>query len=132
MALREKRFKASLEEEIIPYWVKLMQEVIGKPIPMEVDWASFEDRKFQDLQYVQTTGIEYIASSLRSIARKDSFAQEAVRESIQKIVFRQVDSKGGKKITLENGVLELHCDWREASLSYFLEHEIVDIVESLL
>ena len=132
MGLQEKRFKATLQEEVIPYWMRFMQETIEKNIPIEVDWDSFGNRSFNDLQYVQTTGVEYVATSLREIARRDSLGKSAIQAFINKVVLRQEDNAGLKKITVENGVLEMHCDWRESSRGWFLEHEIIDIVESLL
>lgn len=132
MGLQEKRFKATLQEEVIPYWMRFMQETIEKNIPIEVDWDSFGERKFNDLQYIQTTGVEYVAGALREIARRDSLGKSAIRESIQKVVLRQEDNAGSKKIILENGILEIHSDWRESSRGWFLEHEIIDIIESLL
>lgn len=132
MGLHEKRFKSNLEENVIPYWMRFMQEVIEKPIPIEVDWASFGDRDFKDMQYVETTGVERIAIAVREIARVDSHGKAAVMESIEKIVLKQADGSGAKKITLTEGVLEMHCDWREASEGWYLDTEIKPIIEGLL
>lgn len=132
MGLHERRFKANLEENVIPYWMRYMQEVVEKQIPIEIDWASFGDRDFRDMQYVETTGVERIALAIREIARADSFGKSAIQESIQKIILKQVDNLGAKSITLADGLLEMHCDWREASHGWFLDSEIKPIVEELI
>lgn len=132
MGLQEKRFRATLEEQVIPYWMNYMQELIEKQIPMEVDWESFGNRDFRDLQYVQTTGVEYVATSLREIARRDSFGKNAIQDAINKVIFRQEDQAGSKKIVLADGVLAVRCDWRESAHGWNLETEMIEIIESLL
>lgn len=132
MGLQERRFKANLEENVIPYWMRYVQEEVEKQIPIEVDWESFGDRDFRDLQYVETTGVERIALALREIARTDSHGKAAVRESISKVILKQVDNIAAKSITLAGGMLEMQCDWRETSHGWFLDGEITRLVEELL
>ena len=106
MGLAERRKIKELEEEVLPGRVKEIEEICGAPIPYEVDWTSFEE--LQALNFLDNLSCHRLNMALRMICQ-DDMGKEAIRETVKKVKLKNVKTEAERSMTLDGGVLEMHC-----------------------
>jgi hypothetical protein len=62
----------------------------------------------------------------------DDMGKEAVRETVRLVKLANVKDKSAMKMTLENGVLEMHCAYALRTDGMFSDNEIRSFLESKL
>ncbi len=106
MGLDERRRIKDLQETTLPERVKEIEEICGKAIPYEVDWASFADDG-EALNFLDNLSCHRLNMALRVIC-SDGLGKEAVAESLQVVKLKNVP-KAAMKLAFDGGVLEMHC-----------------------
>ena len=109
MGLQERRLMAELKDNTLPGRSLEIEEICGKAVPYEVDWASFESDA-QALNFLDNIACHRINMALRTIAL-DSLGREALRESLKTIKLKNVADAAQRKLDFADGVLELHAPW---------------------
>src|SRR6201986_3563085 len=106
MGLNERRKIKELQDETLPGRVKEIEEICGKPLPYEVDWASFEE--MEPLNFIDNLSCHRLNMALRVICQ-DELGKEAVREGLKLIKLKNVKDKSTMKLAFNDGILEMHC-----------------------
>ncbi len=127
MGLEERRKIKELQDTVLPGRVKEIEEICGRPIPYEVDWASFED--FQSLNFLDNCSCHRLNMALRVICQ-DPMGKEAVRDGLKWVKLKNVKDKESMKLSFDAGVLEMHNDY--AHQAYYSDNEIRELLTKKL
>lgn len=106
MGLDERRRIKELQETTLPGRVQEIEEICGKAIPYEVDWASFADDA-EALNFLDNLSCHRLNMALRVICA-DGLGKEAVAEGLKVVRLKNVP-KDAMKLDFAGGVLEMHC-----------------------
>jgi len=127
MGLEERRKVKELQDTILPGRVKEIEEICGKPIPYEIDWASFDD--LPSLNFMDNCSCHRLNMALRVICQ-DAMGKDAVKEGLKQIKLKNVKDKASMKLAFEGGVLEMHNDYGHQN--YFSDNEIRELLTKKL
>jgi hypothetical protein len=127
MGLEERRKVKELQETVLPGRVKEIEEICGKPIQYEVDWASFED--LASLNFLDNCSCHRLNMALRVICQ-DAMGKEAVRDGLKLVKLKNVKDKDSMKLSFEGGVLEMHNDYGHQQ--YFSDNQIRELLTKKL
>lgn len=107
MGLNERRKVKELQDTVLPGREKEIEEICGKAVPYEVDWASISDDA-QALNFLDNLSCHRLNMALRVICM-DEMGKEAVREGLKLVRLKNVADAASRHLAFENGVLEMHC-----------------------
>ena len=107
MGLNERRKVKELQEVTLPGRVREIEEICGKAIPYEVDWASISDDA-EALNFLDNCSCHRFNMALRMIC-VDDMGKEAVREGLTLIRLKNVKDKAGMLLAFKDGILDMHC-----------------------
>ncbi|QEX21191.1 hypothetical protein FRZ61_11130 [Hypericibacter adhaerens] len=122
MGLNEKRKVKELQDVTLPGRSKEIEEICGKAIAYEVDWPSVADNA-EALNFIDNVSCHRLNMALRVICQ-DDMGKEAVREGLKLVKLKNVADKSAKKLSFENGVLEMQCAWAQGLDGAFSDNEI--------
>jgi hypothetical protein len=126
MGLNERRKIKELQETVLPGRVKEIEEICGKPIPYEVDWASMSEDGTA-LNFVDNISCHRLNMALRIICQ-DDMGKQAVTDGLKWIKLRNVPDKAAKKLTFDKGTLEMACSYAQGLDGAFSDNEIRDLL----
>jgi len=126
MGLNERRKIKELQEQTFPQRMAELAEITGGAITYDVDWDSFAD-DMEALNFVDNLSCHRTNMALRVICA-DDLGKEAVQEGLKTIRLKNVKSKPEMHITMEGGVLEMHCAYALRTDGMFSDYEIRDIL----
>lgn len=109
MGLQERRMINELQTSTLPERSREIEAICGKPVPYEVDWASFECDA-QALNCLDNIACHRIHMALRSIAL-DELGRQALREGLQGIHLKNVTEPTQRRLAFDGGVLSLQAPW---------------------
>jgi hypothetical protein len=127
MGLIEKRLIKQGKEEWVPTAQKELREVTSGEQVYEVDWDTFANDEVA-LNNVQNQGLRRITAAFRIVCR-DDLGKEAARDSVQKIVLKNVGEVSAKGVTIKDGIMSVHCAWGKGTDGYFTDREIQLAIE---
>jgi hypothetical protein len=130
MGLEERRKMKELQEVTFPGRVKEIEEICGKAIPYEVDWASLAD-DMEGLNFIDNISCHRLNMALRTICQ-DDLGKEAVREGLKQIKLKNVKEKSQMKLAFDGGVLEMHCAYALRTDGMFGDGEIRELLTKKL
>jgi hypothetical protein len=107
MGLNERRRVKELQDTTLPGRVREIEEICGKAIPYEVDWASISEDA-EALNFLDNASCHRLNMALRVICA-DAMGKEAVREGLKAIRLVNVKDKAAMKLAFKDGVLDMHC-----------------------
>src|SRR5215472_13792758 len=122
MGLPEKRKIKELQDVTFPGRVREIEEIVGVPIPYEVDWASLGEDA-EALNFIDNISCHRLNMALRGICI-DAFAKDAVKDGLKLIKLKNVPDKASMSMKFENGVLEMHCAYALGADGMFSDNEI--------
>jgi hypothetical protein len=122
MGLNERRKIEELKTVTFPGRVKEIEEITGKAIPYEVDWASLADDA-EGLNFIDNISCHRLNMALRGICC-DAMGKQAVVEGLKLIKLQNVKDKSAMKMAFDNGVLEMHCAYALKTDGMFSDNEI--------
>ncbi len=122
MGLNERRKIKELQDEVLPGRVKEIEEICGKAVPYEVDWASLENDA-EGLNFLDNISCHRLNMALRTICVED-MGRQAVRDGLQLVKLKNVKDKSEMKLSFEGGVLEMHCAYGLRTEGMFSDSEI--------
>jgi hypothetical protein len=128
MGLAEKRKLKELQEVTFPGRVKEIEEIVGVPIPYEVDWASLGEDA-EALNFIDNISCHRLNMALRGIC-VDNFSRDAVRDGLKLIKLKNVNDKSDMMIRFDGGVLEMHCAYALRTDGMFGDNEIQKVIEN--
>jgi len=128
LGLPEKRKIKELQEVTFPGRVKEIEEIVGVPIPYEVDWASLGEDA-EALNFIDNISCHRLNMALRGICI-DSFAKDAVRDGLKLVKLKNVKDKSDMTIRFDGGVLEMHCAYALRTDGMFGDNEIQKVIEN--
>src|ERR1700755_2934322 len=105
MSMVSRRKIEELQTTLLPARVKEIEEICGKAIPYEADWASFGD-DVQALNFVDNVSCQRVSMALRVICQ-DEASKGAVRDGLKSIRLVNVPDKASMKMTFTGAILEL-------------------------
>ncbi len=126
MGLNERRKVKELQDTTLPGRVKEIEEICGKGIPYEVDWASIADDA-EALNFIDNLSCHRLNMALRTICI-DAMGKEAVRDGLTLIRLKNVKDKAGMRIAFAGGVLEMHCAYALRTDGMFSDGEIRELL----
>jgi hypothetical protein len=126
MGLQERRKIKELQETTLPARSKEIEEICGRAIPYEVDWDSFAN-DMEALNFLDNLSCHRMNMALRMVCTDDT-SREGVRDGLRLIKLKNVADRNSMKMTLENGVLEMHCAYALRTDGLHNEGEIKDLL----
>lgn len=103
MTLEQRRKIAEIEAGPVAQRANELAEVVGKPVPLEVDLASFIDTP-DGLTYINENVLRHIVTAIQ-ITCEDQIGKDAVAASIEKVRVLNKPTPAEKSITLVDKVL---------------------------
>lgn len=122
MGLEERRRIKELQDNTIPGRVKEIEEICGKPIPYDIDWASF-DGDAPGLNFLDNVSCHRVNMALRVICA-DSLGKDAVKDGLKSIKIQNIKDKAAKKLSFDGGVLSMQCAYASGLDGAFSDNEI--------
>ena len=126
MGLMERRKIKELQETTLPERVREIEEICGKPIPYEVDWASLES-DLEGLNFLDNLSCHRLNMALRTICL-DEMGKEAVRDGLSLVKLGNVADKSEMQMTFAGGVLEMRCAYALRTDGMFSDSEICKLL----
>ena len=126
MGLNERRKIQELQAVTFPGRMKEIEEICGRAIPYEVDWISLADDA-EGLNFIDNISCHRLNTALRVICQ-DDMGKEAVRQGLRLIKLKNVKDKAAKKISFENGTLEMRCAYAQRTDGMFSDNEIRELL----
>ena len=106
--LDEKREMKEAQDSWLPEKNKVLGELSGGGrMKFEVDWGTFTG-DLQGMNWLEVNGAQQVVNAFRMIGT-DDLGKEALRESVKRIVVRNVPDEKAKSMALDGGVLTLAC-----------------------
>jgi len=130
MGLNERRKMEELKTVTFPGRVKEIEEITGKAIPYEVDWASLAD-DLEGLNFIDNLSCHRLNMALRTICQ-DAIGKQAVTEGLKLIKLANVKEKAGMKMAFADGVLEMRCAYAMKTDGMFSDNEICKLLTDKL
>ena len=130
MGLNERRKIEELKTVTFPGRVKEIEEICGKAIPYEVDWASLADDA-EGLNFIDNLSCHRLNMALRVICQ-DAMGKQAVVEGLKLIKLQNVKDKSAMKLAFENGVLEMRCAYALKTDGMYSDNEIRELLVAKL
>jgi len=115
-----------LGETTLPERTKEIQEICGAAIPYEVDWDSFND-DLEALNFMDNISCHRLNMALRVICQ-DNMGKEAVRDAVKKVRLKNVKTPAEMSMTLDGGVLEMHCAYALRTEGMFSDGAIRELL----
>ena len=130
MGLAEKRKIKELQDSVLPGRVKEIEEICGKAIPYDVDWASLAEDA-EGLNFLDNVSCHRLNMALRVICQ-DDLGKEAVRESLKSVKLTNLKDAAAKKLSFDGGVLHMQCAYAKGLSGAFSDNEIRTLLMSKL
>ena len=130
MGLNERRKLKELQDVTFPEREKEIEQICGKIIPYEVDWASLAD-DMQALNFIDNLSCHRLNMALRMVC-SDALGKSAVRDGLKLIKLKNVQYKGAVAMTLDKGVLEMHCAYAMGTDGMISDGDIRVLLEKTL
>jgi len=130
MGLNERRKVEELKNVTFPGRVKEIEEICGKAIPYEIDWASIQD-DMEALNFIDNISCHRLNMALRVICQ-DDMGKQAVRDGLKQVKLKNVKDKGAMKMTFDNGVLEMQCAYALKTDGMFGDNQIRELLVNKL
>ena len=126
MGLNERRKVQELKDVTLPARTKEIEEICGKSIPYEVDWASLADDA-EALNFIDNLSCHRLNMALRVICQ-DDMGKQAVRDGLKQVKLKNVKDKASMKMTFDGGVLEMHCAYALRTDGMFSDNQIRELL----
>jgi hypothetical protein len=130
MGLNERRKIEELKTTTFPARVKEIEEICGKAINYEVDWASLAD-DMEALNFIDNISCHRLNMALRVICQ-DNLGKQAVVDGLKLIKLQNVKDKSAMKLAFENGVLDMKCAYALRTDGMFGDNEIRELLTNKL
>jgi hypothetical protein len=130
MGLNERRKIKELQDVTFPARVKEIEEICGKAIPYEVDWASLADDA-EGLNFIDNLSCHRLNMALRVICQ-DDMGKQAVRDGLRLVKLKNVKDKSAMRMTFDAGVLEMHCAYALRTDGMFGDNQIRELLTEKL
>lgn len=130
MGLIERRMIQELKESTLPAREKEIEEICGKAIPYEVDWASLENDA-EALRFLDNVSCHRLNMALRVICA-DRLGREAVVSALQKVRLVNVKEAAAMAIEFSAGTLEMRCAYALGALGMHSDGAIRQVLEQSL
>ncbi|MEH6704761.1 hypothetical protein [Galbibacter orientalis] len=131
MGLQEKRAAKAIEDQYLGDYQKEINEVVGKELPININWDTFE---MDFIKFVPSVCLQRLTDGLREVC-KDAMGKEAVQEVVNSIEVYCIPNEGAeekKGLNLENGVFSLTACWGGHHSGYFTDLVIREYLENNL
>ncbi len=126
MGLDEKRRIKELQEVTLPERVREIEEIVGVPIPYDVDWDSLADDA-AGLNFLDNLSCHRLNMALRTIC-VDELGKEALREGLTLVRLKNVADVADKRIAFADGVLEMHSAYAQGASGMIPDGEIHQVL----
>ena len=126
MGLNERRKVKELQDTVLPGRVKEIEEICGKGIPYEVDWASISDDA-EALNFMDNLSCHRLNMALRGICT-DDMGKEAVRDGLKLIRLKNVKDQAAMAISFQGGILEMQCAYALRTDGMYGDNEIRELL----
>ena len=130
MGLNERRKIEELKNTTFPGRVKEIEEICGKAIPYDVDWASLAD-DMEGLNFIDNISCHRLNMALRVICQ-DEMGKQAVRDGLKSIKLKNVKDKSAMKLSFDGGVLEMHCAYAQRTDGMYSDNAIRELLVNKL
>jgi hypothetical protein len=129
--LDEKREIKKATDDWLPAKNKELAELSGGgAMTFDVDWTTFAG-DLQGMNWLEFNGPQQVVNAFRMIGT-DDLGREALRESVKKVVVRNVKEAGKKAMAMDAGVFTLSCAFAQSPGGRFTHDEIRAFLASKL
>ncbi|WP_159023680.1 hypothetical protein [Formosa sp. L2A11] len=131
MGLKEKKAAKSIEDNYLGNYQKEINEIVGKELPININWDTFE---MDFIKFVPSVCLQRLTDGLKTVC-KDEMGKEAVAEGINSIEVYCIPNEGAKdkkELKLEDGVFSLTACWGGHHSGYYTDLVIREYLENNL
>ena len=126
MGLAEERAICKVQEERIPGVIHRIDRLFDGPVPLEVDWGSFQEMKAIEMAAWINGNYSIVMTPLEEIGG-DAVGKDVLRTAIRTIRVVNVTDQSQERFTIEGGVYEHRFHW--ATLEERGQRSVVDEVQ---
>jgi hypothetical protein len=130
MGLIEKRLIRSGQQEWVPEAQKELRGLTAGEQVYEVDWDGFSSDEAA-LNNLQNQCLRRINAAFRIVCR-DDLGQEAVKETIARIVVRNVSDAAQKGLELKDKAFTVTVALGKGDVGYFTDNDIIKFLQRAL
>lgn len=130
MGLAEKRLAKEIQENKLPEVQKTINEAVGKPVQIEIDWATFTAYDSYPLSRLDIVFRE-LKSAIKKVC-KDEMGKEALQESLDSIHLTNIEDPKGVSMEFADKKLQFtvqlvggmfNC-YQDTQISKFIEEKL--------
>lgn len=110
MGLQEKRAAKAIEEQYVGDYQKEINEIVGKELPININWDTFE---MDYIKFVPSVCLQRVTDAFKEVC-SDDLGKEAIAESINSIEVFCIANDGAedkKELKIADGVFSLTACW---------------------
>lgn len=130
MGLAERRMIQELKETTLPGREKEIEEICGKAIPYDVDWASLNEDA-EALRFVDNVSCHRLNMALRVICA-DAMGREAVATGLRRVRLVNVKDAASMALSFADGTLEMRCAYALGAQGMHSDGAIRQVLEKSL
>ncbi|EGV43091.1 hypothetical protein BZARG_1062 [Bizionia argentinensis JUB59] len=131
MGLQERKAAKAIEDQYLGDYQKEINEVVGKELPININWDTFE---MDFIKFVPSVCLQRLTDGLKEVC-KDDMGKEAIQESVNSIEVYCIPNEGAedkKELKLEAGVFSLTACWGGHHSGFFTDTVIREYLENNL
>ncbi|MDR7128818.1 hypothetical protein J2X69_001150 [Algoriphagus sp. 4150] len=131
MGLQEKKAAQTIKDEYLDAYQKELNEIVGKELPIEINWDSFN---LNAIKFIPSVCLQRTVDAFKGLCA-DSFGKEAVQENINSITVDNIPEEGAdtqKSLILEGGVFKIKASYGGHYSGFFTDDTIREYLENAL
>ncbi|GAA0893852.1 hypothetical protein GCM10009122_35320 [Fulvivirga kasyanovii] len=131
MGLQEKKAINAIKEQYFGDYQKELNEVVGKELPIEINWETFD---LNSIKFIPSVCLQRTVDAFKKVC-SDQDGKEAVQESINRIEVNNIEEANAgelKSLSLANGTFLINACYGGHHSGFFTDTDMKGYLESNL
>lgn len=131
MGLQERKAAQAIKEQYFDAYQKELNEIVGKELPIEINWESFD---LNAVKFIPSVCLQRTVDAFKRLC-SDDMGKEAVKESIQLITVENIAEEGAeanKSLKLEGGTFKIRASYGGHYSGFYTDDTMREYLESVL
>lgn len=131
MGLTEKRLAEEIKKNQLPAFQQKINEIVGTPISINLDWDSFCAYDAQPLEWLDQCIFKHMGEAFEEVCT-DEIGKDAVKQSISNIIIKCTDNIDLQKFELSQKTLLYEVKLAGTTTGYWEASDLKKKIENLL
>lgn len=131
MGLQEKKAANAIKEQYFNEYQKELNEIVGKELPIEINWESFD---LNSIKFIPSVCLQRTVDAFKEVC-SDKDGKEAVQEGVNKIEVNNIASENAeelKNLSLANGTFLINACYGGHHSGFFTDTQMKNYLENNL